>query len=61
VPLSSVSIRPAFSGSGWIIVIRLDAGLSTVFPNVGTTLPMIQYQHPNNTFVLSPGLERSSM
>jgi len=47
VPLSSVSSRPAFSGSGRVIVIRLDAGLNTVlFRNVGTTIPVTQHNIP---------------
>jgi len=46
VPLSSVSSRPAFAASGRVIVIRLDAGLSTVFRNVGTTIPVTQHNIP---------------
>ena len=46
VPLPSASSRPAFSGSGRVIVIRLDAGLSTVFRNVGTTVPVTQHNIP---------------
>ena len=46
VPLSSLSSRPAFSGSGQVTVIRLDAGLNTVFRNVGTTMPMTQHNTP---------------
>lgn len=46
VPLSSLSSGSAFSGSGRVIVIRLDAGLSTVFRNVGTAIPVTQHNIP---------------
>ena len=59
--LSSASSRPSFSESGRVSVIHLDAALSTVFRNIGNYSPSDTAQHPSNTFVLSPGLERNSM
>jgi hypothetical protein len=39
VPFSLVSSRPSFSGSGWVIAIRLDDGLSKVFRNAWNFKP----------------------
>jgi hypothetical protein len=58
VPFSPVPSRPSFSGSGRVIAIHLDAGLSTVLRSVWNYKPTETAQHPSNTFVLSPGLER---